>query len=200
MRARGPGSLRRLAALIAVIPSFMGGPSTSHDLNEPDRSGAGIRISTDSYDIPDVVLIDTHGEPVALRRVLAVDRPVAMNFIFTSCTSLCPVMTATMQRVQNDLSSTGSAPDFISISIDPDFDSSAVLRDYAERHGARWRFLTGSRQDITTVLRAFDAWRGGKNNHAAVTLLRPAYSTQWTRVDGLASARTLAQVWRKSAG
>ena len=86
-------------------------------------------------------------------------------------------------------------PLFVSISVDPDFDSPAILKSYAARFGADWTFLTGSRNDVLGVLGGFDAWRGSKANHAAITLMRGAKATEWTRVEGLASAQQLASTW-----
>ena len=54
------------------------------------------------------------------------------------------------------------------------------------------------RADVLEVLKSFRAWRGSKNNHAAITLFRSAGADRWTRVEGLASASQLAEVWRKN--
>ena len=74
-------------------------------------------------------------------------------------------MTATMLQMQRKLDDTASKPLFVSISIDPDFDTAARLGAYADRFGADWTFLTGERADVLDVLRAFSAWRGNKSNH-----------------------------------
>jgi protein SCO1 len=154
-----------------------------------------VQVTSAQYEIPDVVLHDASGQHVHLQQVLASDRAIALNFIFTSCKTICPVMTATVLQLQAELAGAAPQPEFVSISIDPDYDSAPVLKTYAERHGARWTFLTGSREDVITVLKAFGVWRGGKNNHTAVTLFRKPHQPSWLRVDGLAPARTLAQVW-----
>lgn len=86
-------------------------------------------------------------------------------------------------------------PAFISISVDPEFDSPEVLQTYAARAGAQWTFLTGARPVVLDVLRQFDVWRGSKSNHAAVTLMRKAGTERWTRIEGLASAEQLANIW-----
>ena len=83
----------------------------------------------------------------------------------------------------------------MSISIDPDYDTAATLSAYARRFGADWTFLTGERTDVLEVLRSFSAWRGSKTNHAAITLFKARRAQRWTRVEGLASAKQLADVW-----
>ncbi|MFO1401023.1 MAG: SCO family protein [Steroidobacteraceae bacterium] len=155
--------------------------------------------SRQSYAVPDALLLDEQGRPVALRTLLSPDRPVILNFIYTSCTTICPVMTGTMLQVQRQLADTPHAPTYVSLSIDPDFDVPMVLKSYAQRYGADWRFLTGTPTEITAVLRNFDAWRGSKANHAALTLMRAAHDAQWTRLEGLASAEELVGAWTEIA-
>ncbi len=156
------------------------------------------RVSDAEYTVPDIVLTDERGEPVALRALLGGDRPIAINFIYTSCTTICPVMTATMLQLQRVLVQEPARPMFVSISIDPDYDTATMLRAYAGRFGADWTFLTGERAEVLEVLQAFSAWRGNKTNHAAITLFRSAGAEHWTRVEGLASASQLAEIWKKN--
>jgi protein SCO1/2 len=157
---------------------------------------ADVRVSHASYDVPDVELRDEQGHPVRLRELLADDRPLAVNFIYTSCTTICPVMTATFLQLQKDLAADAKRPRFVSISIDPDLDTAPALRAYAERFGASWTFLTGTSSEVLGVLRAFDAWRGNKTNHVALTLLRAPHGGTWTRVEGLAPAEHLGHLWK----
>lgn len=159
-------------------------------------TGSDAAVSQMSYAVPDITLQDSTGRTVRLRDVLAGDQPVAVNFIFTTCKTICPVMTATMLQTQHHLADEDMRPNFVSITIDPEFDNAETLREYASRYGANWTFLTGSRADVISVLQAFDAYRGAKANHVAVTLLRAPNAPQWTRVEGLASADQLAQLWR----
>ena len=130
--------------------------------------------SSASYTIPDVRLVDTDGAQVALRDGLGGDEPVMLNFIFTSCTAICPVMSATFMQVQEALGDERRKVRMVSISIAPENDTPARLKEYADRFhaGSQWRMLTGSVEDSIAVQRAFDAYRGGNMNHAPVTFLR----------------------------
>jgi protein SCO1/2 len=68
------------------------------------------------------------------------------DFIFTRCAGPCPMLTLRMKSLQLSLSDLGDEVKLVSFSIDPEFDSPAVLRRYADRFGAdgdRWLFLTG---------------------------------------------------------
>jgi protein SCO1 len=158
---------------------------------------SSVKIDRVAYAIPDVTLVDETGANSRLQDLLAVDRPVAVNFIFTSCTTICPVMTATMLQLQRQLDDASIKPHYISISIDPDFDSAGVMKEYANRFGADWTFLTGSQDNVMATLRAFDAYRGNKINHFALTLMRASDDAEWTRIEGLTSAEELARVWRE---
>ena len=194
------------AAWAAVAGLLLGAPAQGDDSADPHAAhrammqAPSFSVAEADYAVPDVRLQDQSGRTVALRDLLAGDRPVVVNFIFTSCTTICPVMTATMLQMQRELAGHGPMPLFVSISIDPDYDTAATLDAYAKRFGADWTFLTGERADVLDVLQAFSAWRGGKSNHAAVTLFRPAGAPHWTRIEGLASAKELADVWNRGIG
>ena len=180
-----------------IAASETPGETDAHAAHRAMLQSPAYQIIDANYEIPDITLQDQHGHAVALRQLLSGGRSVAVNFIYTSCTTVCPVMTATMLQMQRKLNDTAAKPLFISISIDPDFDTAAKLGAYADRFGADWTFLTGERGDVLDALRAFSAWRGNKSNHAAVTLLRPAGAKRWTRVEGLASAAELVDVWNR---
>jgi protein SCO1/2 len=84
---------------------------------------------------------------------------VALTFIFASCSSTCPILTAKMATVQDHLGSEfGSRIIFLSITVDPEHDSLDVLRRYAETFGANatgWKFLTGPPNAIQAIERGY---------------------------------------------
>jgi protein SCO1/2 len=86
-------------------------------------------------------------------------RVVAVTFIYTSCTTTCPVLTPTMSFVQDLLGpSFGTKIAFVSITVDPEHDTPEVLREYAQTFGANlagWAFLTGSPDAIQDVTRRY---------------------------------------------
>jgi protein SCO1/2 len=151
-------------------------------------------VSTARYAIPDVTLIDADGKPVALRALLASPEALALNFIFTTCGTICPVMTATFAQMRRELGPAAGRLQLVSISIDPEQDRPPVLREYARRFeaGVGWTFLTGATADIERVQRAFAAYSGSKMNHRPVTLLKSSAGADWVRIDGLASGDSLA--------
>lgn len=70
------------------------------------------------------------------------------DFIFTRCAATCPMMTSRMGELASHLRSEDVR--FVSISVDPEWDRPAVLREYRDRvtKDRRWIFLTGSREEI----------------------------------------------------
>jgi protein SCO1/2 len=144
-----------------------------------------------AYTVPDVKLVDADGAGVPLRSELAEqDKPVILNFIFTTCGAVCPVMSATFSQLQAALGPERDAVRMLSISIDPEEDTPAALKAYAGKYGAgpQWQMLTGSVADSIAVQRAFDVYRGDKMNHQPATFLRAAPGQPWVRLDGFASA------------
>jgi protein SCO1/2 len=152
-------------------------------------------VSMKDYDVPQVELVDANGSLVDLRSLLDSERPVALNFIFTTCTTICPVMTATFAQMQRQLGDAADGLRLVSISIDPEYDRPDVLRAYAAQFHAHgnWTFLTGDSRDIRDVLQSFDSYAGSKMNHQPVTFLRNPGGPSWVRIDGLPSGESLAQ-------
>lgn len=200
----GLAATASIILLAAVAAAAGDGPDAApsgdpHAHHRAQAVNPSVQVAQRRYEVPDITLTDEQGRAVSLRELMSEDRPLAVNFIFTSCTSICPVMTATMVQMQRALADDPGRPAFVSISIDPDFDSAEVLKAYAANQGADWTFLTGRHDEVVTVLRAFDAYRGNKMNHAALTLLRAPHATEWTRVEGLTSAHELARLWKRIA-
>ena len=153
-----------------------------------------------AYTVPDVKLVDADGAGVPLRSELAEqDKPVILNFIFTTCGAICPVMSATFSQVQAALGPARDAVRMLSISIDPEEDTPAVLKAYAGKYGAgpQWQMLTGSLTDSIAVQRAFDVYRGDKMSHQPATFLRAAPGQPWVRLDGFASADDILREYRQ---
>lgn len=151
------------------------------------------------YPVPDVMLTNQDGEHVSLRQLLAGSKPVMLNYIFTSCTTICPVLSASFAHTQRKLGDEADQVRLVSISIDPEHDTPARLQDYARRFRAAegWELLTGSREDIVTVQKAFDAFRGDKMNHIPLTFLHVADDSPWIRLEGFPSADELVGEYRR---
>jgi protein SCO1/2 len=81
------------------------------------------------------------------------------DFIFTRCAGPCPVMTSRMAEVNQALSGKAKDVELVSFTVDPEYDTPQVLKEYGERVGAspeRWKFLTGPKDQIeAAVMKGF---------------------------------------------
>ena len=188
----------RIALMTALAIALHGGVGFA-DHCHSGHGSARVSRSIATYELPSVELHDQTGATLSLEQALSTERPLAVNFIFTTCTTICPVMTATFAKLRRELGPEAAELEMVSISIDPEYDTPSVLADYAERFsaGERWRFLTGSADDVAEVLEAFDALDGSKMSHRPFTLFRMPGSESWIRVDGMASAAELAAEFRQ---
>jgi protein SCO1/2 len=116
-----------------------------------------------------------------------------LSFIYTTCTTICPLTSATLSELQRKLGDARDSVHLVSISIDPEQDTPARLRDYAKKFGAgpEWQHYTGTVEASVASQRAFAAYRGNKMDHAPVTLVRMRPGERWTRIDGFATADQL---------
>ena len=176
---------------------------TSHDHSAHQKMMNEKRInysrSIETYQIPEISLTNHEGQEINLDSMLRSPEPVAVNFIFTTCTTICPVMTATFSQMRKALGEDADGLQLISISIDPEYDTPSMLKKYADRYkaGERWQFLTGDATQIVTVLKAFDAYVGNKMNHRPLTFFSVPGSDEWVRIDGLTSGADLANEYRQ---
>ncbi len=166
-----------------------------HAMHRATMDKSGYSVTTENYEIPDVKVIDQSGEVMKLSSIVNSDKPIALNFIFTTCTTICPVMTSTFSKMRQHLGKEGDEVHFVSITVDPEYDRPEVLKEYAEnfRVGSNWAFLTGDSVIILKVIRSFNAYFGSKMNHRPLTLLKKPGSLSWTRIEGLASGSELAK-------
>ena len=190
----------RLIALGLAAALLTGGRAPAADTPAKDHCAAAakpspFRRSQAEYALPEVTLRDQAGRPVPIRDLERVSGPLAVNFIFTTCTTICPVMTATFAQMRRELGPEADRIRLVSISIDPEHDSPAVLAGYAERFGApsTWSFLTGNPKEVEQVLRSFDAWSASKTGHRPITLLRRNGESAWVRLEGLGGGAALAE-------
>ncbi|WP_455222472.1 SCO family protein, partial [Kaarinaea lacus] len=156
-----------------------------------------IKISRVTYSLPDVQLTNMKSERTDFLHLVN-EKPVILNFIFTTCTAICPVLTATFSQVQEQLVLQNLSVPLISITIDPEQDTPARLTEYAEKYGAgpNWQFFTGDKASIITLQKAFDAYRGNKMNHIPLTFIKTT-TNEWIRIDGFASASNIVKEYVK---
>ena len=182
------------AALLAqLLPAARADdpPAAAGDQPLPSR----VHVSSARVDLPNVRVVRADGREIALRDDLNDGRPVVLNFIYTSCTTTCPLLSQVFAEFSKRLGPEHSQVHLVSISIDPEQDRPRELRAYAARYhaDANWEFLTGTWASSLAIQRAFYVDRGDKMSHTPVTFIRSTPGLPWSRIDGLVTPGQLLQ-------
>ena len=193
------GRCPKCGMTLRLVADTLDSGTTSPNLAAAPRGDA---TSISSSRIPDIHVLDQNGKSLNFYRDLVKGRTVAINFIFTTCTTICPPLTATFRRVQLDLAERAIPAQLISISVDPSTDTPERLRDFAAKFkaGPGCTFVTGEKSEIDSLLRAFGVAVADKNDHTPMILVGNDRSDYWTRSYGLSSPTTLVNVIAEAAG
>jgi protein SCO1/2 len=179
------------AVILAVIAS---GPGLAHDGSKHKNrsSSLGTPVQTDvdegtKVKLLDLELVDRSGKPVRFQSEAVADRIVVIDFVYTTCTTICPILSAVMAQVQDRLGARlGTEVRPISISIDPIRDTPERLDAYARKFGAgpEWIWLTGRKPAVDQVLIGLNTYTPNFIDHASSVLIGDARSNTWTRLFG----------------
>ena len=139
--------------------------------------------------IPDVDVLDQDGNAIHFYTDLVKGKTVAINFIFTNCTTICPPLAATFARVQKEMGDkVGRDVHFISISVDPLTDTPERLKAWGAKFkaGAGWTFVTGNKEEMDKLLNALGASVARREDHTPSVIIGNDAKSVWTRTYGLA--------------
>ncbi|HKY27843.1 MAG TPA: SCO family protein [Pyrinomonadaceae bacterium] len=169
-------------------------PSPTPAANEGDSALLSTRI-------PDVVVFDQNNKQLNFYTDLIKGKTVAINFIFTTCTAICPPLTATFRKVQQELGEYDPNVQLISISVDPVTDTPQRLHDFAAKFkaGPGWAFITGERANIDSLLKALGAASPNKTDHPSSILIANETTGYRTRVYGLSPPSTVVKLIKEAA-
>jgi len=149
-------------------------------------------------DFKDLTLVDQDGRQVRLVSDVIGDRIVVMDFVYTTCTTVCPVLTALLSQVQERLGDRlGTEVLLVSMTVDPTRDTPERLKAYAEDRGAGpgWVWLTGAKPTVESALDGLGAYSPNFEEHAAMVLVGDGRTGQWSRFFGFPSTdRIMEQV------
>jgi protein SCO1/2 len=149
---------------------------------------------------PNVQLVDHNGRTVRFYDDLLRGKVVAINFVYTTCTEICPLDIAQMRRVQQILGDrVGEDIYFYSISINPERDTPAQLRRTMQTYdvGPGWTFLTGTVADVDELQRRFGiepAERGNLGEHEASVIMGNEATGQWIKRTSFENPQNLANI------
>jgi cytochrome oxidase Cu insertion factor (SCO1/SenC/PrrC family) len=152
--------------------------------------------------ISDIVVTDQDGRRLNFNSDLVQGKTVVINFIFTTCTTICPPLTATFRKLQQSLGArAGREVQLISISVDPLIDVPERLKSFAAKFdaGPGWTFVTGSQSEIDQLLKALGVAVANKTEHTPMILIGNAAAGYWTRTYGLAPVSTLLKAVDEAA-
>ena len=195
----GPGKCPKCG--MALRPS-KDAPAAAAPSGDAAKATAEDKGALTAPRIPDIDVYDQSGKRLKFYTDLVKGKTVAVNFIFTTCTTVCPPLTATFRRVQQQLAEAGAADvQLISVSVDPVTDTPERLRDYAAKFkaGPGWTFVTGDKLEIDSLLRALGSAVADKNEHTPSVLVGNDAAGHWTRTYGLSSPAALVTIIRETA-
>jgi protein SCO1/2 len=145
---------------------------------------------TTEVDLLDKVLVDQNGDEMKFVSDVIGDRIVVMDFVYTSCTTVCPVISAVFGQVQDKLGEQlGDEVVLVSVSVDPVRDTPQRLKAYAAKHKAKpgWIWLTGGKRTMDEVLDGLGAYTPNFENHPAMVLVGDGRTGEWSRFFGFPS-------------
>ena len=146
---------------------------------------------------PDFALLDQFGKTVTSERLKG--KPFFLNFIFTRCTdgNMCPLSTSKMARLQTMVAETGLDVSFVSITMDPEFDTPGVLRQYAEAYGIdgdNFHFVTGPKSAVRDLIKSYGVTAIDK-----VDTVMHSLATVLIAEDGSIAMRSEKRAWEPEA-
>jgi protein SCO1 len=145
----------------------------------------------------DVELINQDGQRMRFYSDLLKDKVVIINTFFTSCTSVCPPMSRSLQSLQTWLGGRlGKEVNMISISVDAEMDTPTRLKDYAQKYKARpgWYFLTGNKRNAEIALRKIGMFVEDKDDHSTIIIIGNLQTGLWKKAMGLAKVEDLIKI------
>lgn len=161
----------------------------------PDETGS-IRKMV----IPDVDVLDQDGNRLRFYTDLVKGKTIAINFIFTNCTTICPPLAATFQRVQKQMGDkVGKDVHFISISVDPVTDTPERLKAWGAKFkaGPGWTFVTANKEEMNKLLEALGAAVSSREEHSPALIVGNDLKGVWTRTYGLAAPSQIVGLIQK---
>lgn len=185
----------RACALSLIVLALLAAPALAqHEHHHHATAAPAPAAETVKLTIPDVNVVTQDGKKVRFYSDLVKGRVVAMNFVFTTCTTICPPMGANFAKLQSVLGERDVQ--LISVSVDPTVDTPARLKAWAQQFGGRpgWTLVTGERAEVTRLLKALGVFTANINDHSPLVLLGDDQQGLWTRAYGLAPPVKLVEL------
>jgi cytochrome oxidase Cu insertion factor (SCO1/SenC/PrrC family) len=164
---------------LAVVLVLLGMAQAGNAEMDPQAEAAAREYFTDT------VLINQDGEEVLFFSDVLKDQVVVINFIFTNCGGACPMITEKLRMARESLDEEqANALRFVSISIDPERDSPAAMREFQQTHRAtgNWVFLTGEQENLDAVVKRLGQWAPDVEAHSTLVLAGNVNERHWMKI------------------
>lgn len=188
IRASGAAaSLAILALAAAGGARAANDPHAEHRASLQQQAQKSPGVEAADVDLRDRTLVDRDGRELRFVSDVIGENIVVMDFVYTTCTTVCPVLSAIFGQVQKGLGERlGTDVHMVSVSVDPGRDTPERLKAYAAGLKARpgWVWLTGDKTSIDKVLRGLGAYTPDFEDHPSMILVGDARSGTWKRFFG----------------
>ena len=194
VKAKSPGKCPKCGMDLRLV---------KHEEATTETSFVSHDVNATKMNIPDVELLDQNGRKIHFYTDLVKGQTVVINFIFTTCTTICPPLGASFARVQKELGDkVGRDVRFISISVDPATDTPEWLKAWGAKFhaGDGWTFVTGNKPQVDELLRALGASSARREDHSPTVLIGNDAHGAWTRTYGLANTSQLVEIINNALG
>ena len=181
-------TLRNATAAAALVAACAMSPAAAHENHAPSQkptAAQGARIN-----LADTPLLDQDGRSVRLKSDVIGSSIAIVGFVYTSCTTVCPVVSAMLSQTQAKLGArAGRDVKLVTITVDPVRDTPARMKAHGKQHGAGpgWTLVTGPKPQVDEALKAFDAYTPNFNDHPPVVYVGDAKAGKWLRFYGFPS-------------
>ena len=148
-------------------------------------------------DLRNHMLVDQDGQELMFVSDVIGDNIVVMDFVYTTCTTICPVLSALFTQVQGKLGdAVGDEVMLVSMSVDPVRDTPQRLKAYSAKHraGQGWLWLTGPKADVDDVLTGLGAYTSNFEDHPSMVLIGDGRTGEWKRLFGFPNPDRVVQI------
>lgn len=183
-----------LRTVVLTLCATLVGAAAAHELHQHGSHGAPPPGAVKVRGL-DTNLVDQEGRGVNVQRDVIGDRIVVVSFVYTSCTTVCPLVASVFSDLQTRLGPrVGRDVTLVTITVDPLRDTPGQLKAYAGRFqaGPGWRWLTGAPVAVNELLKGLGAYAPDFTQHPQMVLVGDGATGRWTRFSGLPDSKRLA--------
>ena len=186
-----------LALFLAASPALYADedPHAKHRAMMKQKSEPALESA--DIDLRDRPLLTQDGEEVLFVSDVIGDNIVVMDFVYTTCTTICPVLSALFTQVQGKLGDqVGDDVMLVSMSVDPVRDTPQRLKAYSAKHraGDGWLWLTGAKPVVDEVLVGVGAYTTNFEDHPTMVQIGDGRTGEWKRLFGFPNPDRIVQV------